>query len=156
MQSAWTKQYWCSMQWVLPIFQSLLTLKVPENLQLYGLYVYYVVHICNFGMLRVKPYRASAKRSICQIQIKFSISSLYSGLPRKSCPVFFFFKCPNKQYLVLYAMGTSFHLSISLIYLNLTEISPKDQFVNFRLNPLFSMLYSGLWTFACLVLNILN
>ena len=31
-----------------------LTLKVPEELQLYGLYVYYVVHICDFGMLRVK------------------------------------------------------------------------------------------------------
>ena len=27
-----------------------LTLKVPEKLQLYGLYVYYVVHICDFGM----------------------------------------------------------------------------------------------------------
>ena len=32
----------------------LLTLKVPEKLQLYGLCVYYVVHICDFGMLRVK------------------------------------------------------------------------------------------------------
>ena len=31
-----------------------LTLKVPEKLQLYGIYVYYVVHICDFGMLRVK------------------------------------------------------------------------------------------------------
>ena len=31
-----------------------LTLKVPEKLQLYGLNVYYVVHICDFGMLRVK------------------------------------------------------------------------------------------------------
>ena len=31
---------------------SVLTLKVPENLQLYGLYVYYVVHICDFGMLK--------------------------------------------------------------------------------------------------------
>ena len=31
-----------------------LTLNMPENLQLYGLYVYYVVHICDFGMLRVK------------------------------------------------------------------------------------------------------
>ena len=31
-----------------------LTLKVPEKLQLYGLYVYYVVHICDSGMLRVK------------------------------------------------------------------------------------------------------
>ena len=31
-----------------------LTLKVPEKLLLYGLYVYYVVHICDFGMLRVK------------------------------------------------------------------------------------------------------
>ena len=30
-----------------------LTLKVPEKLQLYGLYVHYVVHICDFGMLRV-------------------------------------------------------------------------------------------------------
>ena len=33
--------------------KSLLTLKVPEKLQVYGLYVYYVVHICDFGMLRV-------------------------------------------------------------------------------------------------------
>ena len=32
----------------------LLTLKVPEKLLLYGLYVHYVVHICDFGMLRVK------------------------------------------------------------------------------------------------------
>ena len=30
-----------------------LTLKVPGKLQLYGLYVYYVVHICDCGMLRV-------------------------------------------------------------------------------------------------------
>ena len=30
-----------------------LTLKAPEKLQLYGFYVYYVVHICDFGMLRV-------------------------------------------------------------------------------------------------------
>ena len=29
--------------------QSLLTLKVPENLQLYGLYVYYVVHIATLA-----------------------------------------------------------------------------------------------------------
>ena len=29
-----------------------LTFKVPEKLQLYGLYVYYVVHICDFGMLK--------------------------------------------------------------------------------------------------------
>ena len=26
---------------------------MPDKLQLYGLYVYYVVHICDFGMLRV-------------------------------------------------------------------------------------------------------
>ena len=31
-----------------------LTLILPEELQLYGLYVHYVVHICDFGMLRVK------------------------------------------------------------------------------------------------------
>ena len=30
-----------------------LTLKATEKLQLYRLYVYYVVHICDFGMLRV-------------------------------------------------------------------------------------------------------
>ena len=30
-----------------------LTLTVPEKLQVYGLYVYYVVYFCNFGMLRV-------------------------------------------------------------------------------------------------------
>ena len=31
-----------------------LTLKLPDKLQPYGHYVYYVVHICDFGMLRVK------------------------------------------------------------------------------------------------------
>ena len=30
-----------------------LTLKLPDKLQPYGLYVYYEVHICDFGMLRV-------------------------------------------------------------------------------------------------------
>ena len=35
------------------IMTNRLTLKVPEKLQLYGLYIYYVVHICDFGMLRV-------------------------------------------------------------------------------------------------------
>ena len=35
-----------------------LTLKVPEKLQLYGHYVHYVVHICDFGMLRVKKYKS--------------------------------------------------------------------------------------------------
>ena len=34
-----------------------LTLKLPGKLQLYGLKVYYVVHICDFGMLRVKSKR---------------------------------------------------------------------------------------------------
>ena len=34
-----------------------LTLKMPEKLQLYGFYVYYVVHICDFGMLRVKVFQ---------------------------------------------------------------------------------------------------
>ena len=33
---------------------TILTRKVPEILLLYGLCVYYVVHICDFGMLRVK------------------------------------------------------------------------------------------------------
>ena len=33
---------------------SILTLKLPDKLQPYGLYVYYVVNICDFGMLRVK------------------------------------------------------------------------------------------------------
>ena len=31
-----------------------LTLNVPEELDLYGLCVYYVVHICDFGTVRVK------------------------------------------------------------------------------------------------------
>ena len=40
----------------LKMYERPLTLKVPEKLQLYGLYMYvhYVVHICDFGMLRVK------------------------------------------------------------------------------------------------------
>ena len=36
------------------LIMTLLTLKMPDKLQPYGLYVYYVVHICDFGMLRVK------------------------------------------------------------------------------------------------------
>ena len=38
-----------------------LTLKAPEKLHLYGLYVYYAVHICDFGMLRVKGIKGSSK-----------------------------------------------------------------------------------------------
>ena len=40
-----------------------LTLKVPEKLLLCGLYVYYVVHICDFGMLRVKEAQNEEKES---------------------------------------------------------------------------------------------
>ena len=42
--------------WLPTIFHNSKLLKVPEKLQLYGLYVYYVVHICDFGMLRVNEY----------------------------------------------------------------------------------------------------
>ena len=56
-------------------------LKVPEKLQVYGLYVHYVVHICDFGMLRVKdvphlilcatwPRRPSGYNSIPILYIK--------------------------------------------------------------------------------------
>ena len=38
---------------LIPKVKKGLTLKLPDKLQPYGLYVYYVVHICNFGMLRV-------------------------------------------------------------------------------------------------------
>ena len=38
------KLFWCVLS---------LTLKVSEKLQLNGLHVYYVVHICDYGMLRV-------------------------------------------------------------------------------------------------------
>ena len=41
-----------------------LTLKVPEKLQLYGHYVYYVVHICDFGILRVNRKMDSKKSMI--------------------------------------------------------------------------------------------
>ena len=37
-----------------PHSHAFLTLKVPKKLPLYGLCVYYVVHICDFAMLRVK------------------------------------------------------------------------------------------------------
>ena len=37
---------------------------MPEKLPLYGIYVYYVVHICDFGMLRVNKFKHST--NICQ------------------------------------------------------------------------------------------
>ena len=37
---------------------------MPEKLQLYGLYVYYVVQICDFGMLSVKNYTELQKKLI--------------------------------------------------------------------------------------------
>ena len=42
----------------------LLTLKAPEKSQLYGHHVYYVVHICDFGISRVKPLIISPNRLI--------------------------------------------------------------------------------------------
>ena len=44
-----------------------LTLKVPEELQLYGLYVYYVVHICDFGKLRVNMKITCTKRECVKL-----------------------------------------------------------------------------------------
>ena len=44
---------------------SCLTLKVPEKLPLYGLYVYCVVHICDFGMLRVNDVKRTSKTWRC-------------------------------------------------------------------------------------------
>ena len=49
---------------------------MPEKLQLYGLYVYYVVHICDFGMLRVKG--SVAHLQVLQISIN----------PLKTSPVY--------------------------------------------------------------------
>merc|ERR1712074_438455 len=48
-----------------------LTLKVPEKLQLYGLYVYYVVHICDSGMLRVNEVVFSCNQSISAHDLGF-------------------------------------------------------------------------------------
>ena len=48
----------------------LLTLKAPKKSQLYGLYVYYVVHICDFGMLRVNSLLALYWTNECHIIFK--------------------------------------------------------------------------------------
>ena len=55
-----------------------LTLKLPDKLQPYGLYVYYVVHICDFGMLRVKIIKLVGKYKIWwQHNNKWSHSNCY-------------------------------------------------------------------------------
>ena len=56
----------------------LLTLKVPEKLLLYGLYVYYYVHICDFGMLRVNSDQLPAQK------LHLDVSSLFESDPH--CP----------------------------------------------------------------------
>ena len=69
--------------WDLPDFQSSearLTLKVPDKLQLYGLYVYYVVHICDIGMLRVNdsfgcPY---IERVLCSVIRVCCLTRIYN------------------------------------------------------------------------------
>ena len=38
---------------------------MPGELNLYGLYVYYVVHICDFGMLRVNGGGGGAQKIMC-------------------------------------------------------------------------------------------
>ena len=53
-----------------------LTLKAPEKSQLYGLYVYYVVHICDFGMLRVKGVTFTPQNFLVQLNLKYSGTSL--------------------------------------------------------------------------------
>ena len=45
----------------------ILTLKVPEKLQLYGLYVYYVVHICDFGMNQTGGVESTPPSTFCAI-----------------------------------------------------------------------------------------
>ena len=53
-----------------------LTLNVPEELHLYGLCVYYVVHICDFGTLRVKTTR-NKSLDIHAVTIKISMTDYH-------------------------------------------------------------------------------
>ena len=63
-------------------FLSTLTLKLPDKLQPYGLYVYYVVHICNFCMVRVKSNYHS--RWGAEVPLKNSKSHEFQG----NCPLY--------------------------------------------------------------------
>ena len=65
------------MDWpICPISEARLTLKVPEKLQLYGLYMYYVVHICDFGMLKVNDIFSSTCANTYQLQRNLSASDV--------------------------------------------------------------------------------
>ena len=52
---------------------TMLPLKMPEELNLYGLYVYYVVQICDFGTLRVKAaapsFKPEIRLQICKVHV---------------------------------------------------------------------------------------
>ena len=73
---------------------SLIRVKLPDKLQPYGLYVYYVVHICEFGMLRVNPNLPGGGGGImappcrffngASIPLKISRSSFMTFSPRVS------------------------------------------------------------------------
>ena len=51
-----------------------LTLKAPDNLQLNGIYVYHVVHICDFCMLRVQEQKKSKEKGGGAIQTRVDTS----------------------------------------------------------------------------------
>ena len=69
---------------VAPLF---LTLKVPEKLQLYGHYVYYLVHICDFGMLRVNLF----------VSLSVTVPLLYTLSSYCNLLVIFFFLWSNND-----------------------------------------------------------
>ena len=54
-----------------------LTLKLPEKLQLHGLYVYYVVHICDFGMLSVKGFSKPLSLDLLYYEICANYRQVY-------------------------------------------------------------------------------
>ena len=78
-------------------FIELLTLKVPDKLQLYGLYVYYVVHICDFGMLRVKgDLRTICRFSYIKVYKLITLGTKFKTLLSLGRKITMFFKIHNK------------------------------------------------------------
>ena len=67
----------------------ILTLKVPEKLQLYGLYVYYVVHICDFGMLRVKVEKCWDWFRDGSLSHTYTVDSCFNNILRMNITLFY-------------------------------------------------------------------
>ena len=116
-----------------------LTLNVPEELHLYGLCVYYVVHICDFGTLRVKTGLVQEFLHLGNLcKTKFLVTfDVFRGSESISM------NCMN--FLSFHSLRIFKHGLIKIIWQSAGSVQGEQRFNPFRTGPYTGYLGWSVW-----------